>query len=264
MEYLEAFLKGFLSNPELIVIIVVLGLLSVLKPIIKGKIGEGTVNLAAKLRLDPSEYTLLKDVTIPSRRGTTQIDHIILSRFGIFVVETKNYRGWIFGTADQRTWTQVIYKKKTKFQNPLRQNYGHIASLSEMLDLPKSKFKGVVCFMGDAKFKTGIPDGVFLDGGYTRHIKSFTKVILSDKELSGIQKTLETGRMKRGFKTDREHVRNLKQRHRPAQVVTGSDSMACPSCGAKMVKRTARRVPNAGNQFWGCSNYPKCRKIISI
>ncbi len=264
MELSVPLLEGFFSNPVLVAIIVIGVLVSLFMPIIKGKIGEGTVNLAAKLRLDPNEYTLLKDVTIPSRRGTTQIDHIILSRYGIFVIETKNYSGWIFGTADQRIWTQVCYRKKNKFQNPLRQNYGHICALAEILNMPKSMFKGVVCFMGDAKFKTGIPDGVYLEGRYINHIKSFKEAIMSQEQLNDIRKVLETGMMKRGMKTNREHVRNLKQRHKPVQVVTGATSMICPACGAEMVKRTARRGSNAGNQFWGCSSFPRCRKIISI
>jgi hypothetical protein len=67
-------------------------------PMIKGKIGEGVVNLAAKLRLDPNVYHLLKDVTIPSKTGTTQIDHVIVSKFGVFVIETKNFKGWILPT----------------------------------------------------------------------------------------------------------------------------------------------------------------------
>lgn len=82
------------------------------QPSIKGKIGEDVVNLAAKLRLDSDVYHLIKDVMIPSKNGTTQIDPVIVSKFGIFVIETKNYTGWIFANAKDRQWTQVSYKKK--------------------------------------------------------------------------------------------------------------------------------------------------------
>ena len=105
MEPLEVIIQMFTANPLFIVFLVIGLMITIFAPVIKGKIGEGTVNLTAKLRLDPNEYTLLKDVTIPTKLGTTQIDHIILSRFGIFVIEAKNYSGWIFGSAEQKTWT---------------------------------------------------------------------------------------------------------------------------------------------------------------
>ena len=267
------------TNAWVIPVFIILGLLHAFTPIIRGKIGEGKVNLAAKLWLDSNVYQLLKDVTIPTAKGgTSQIDHIFLSIYGIFVVETKNYSGWIFGTAKDRQWTQVNYKKKNRFQNPLRQNHGHICALSELLGIPKSKFHNVVCFMGNATFKTGIPEGVCLAGSYVTHVKSFKQPTLSKKELVDIREQLDSGRLKRGFKTNRQHVRNLQQRHSakspkktaPAteklHVVTGqsaSNTSTCSRCGSPMVLRTARKGKNAGSQFWGCSGYPNCRYTIA-
>ena len=57
----------------------------------------------------PSEYVDLNNVTIRTRRGTTQIDHVIVSRYGVFVVETKNMSGWIFGTSAPGGW--VIFSQ---------------------------------------------------------------------------------------------------------------------------------------------------------
>lgn len=87
-------------------------------PWFKGLVGESLVKLAAKLRLPASKYHRLHNVTLPTPDGTTQIDHIFVSRYGIFVVETKNMKGWIFGGERQAQWTQKIYKKTFKFQNP--------------------------------------------------------------------------------------------------------------------------------------------------
>lgn len=247
------------------------GLMKLFAPIIKGKIGEGTVNLAAKLRLDPKVYHLIKDVTVPAKKGTTQIDHVIASRFGLFVIETKNYKGWIFADAKSAKWTQVNFKKKNCFQNPLRQNYAHICALSELLDLPKERFHGIVCFMGDAKFKTKVPDGVFLGGRYITHIKSFKTPVFSDAEVAHLIQRIESGRLVRGFKTNRTHVQQLRTRHSPASkndfvghhfVENPPAQKSCPKCGAEMVLRTAKRGANAGNQFWGCSNFPSCRSTL--
>lgn len=240
--------------------------LSVLKlfmPTIKGRLGEGFVNLAAKLRLDPMVYHLLKDVTIPSNTGTTQIDHVIVSIYGLFVIETKYYKGWIYSSAHAPQWTQVIFRQKHRFQNPLRQNYAHICALSEFLGIPKDKFHGVVCFMGDALFKTPVPEGVFLEGRYVDYIQSFRKELLSEGEVASLLQRLESGRLERGSKTNRQHVQHLNARFSADKSIpTDSDSSVCPICGAAMVMRTARKGANTGNQFWGCSRYPACKHIL--
>jgi len=101
----------------------------------KGWVGEAQGSLAAKIRLDSQIYRSIKNVTIPTANGTTQIDHVIVSKYGIFVVETKNIKGWIYGDEKQAQWTQVLYGKKCHFQNPLRQNYRHTKALSEFLGI---------------------------------------------------------------------------------------------------------------------------------
>lgn len=244
-------------------------LLKMLVPVIKGKIGEGMVNLAAKLRLDPTIYHLINDVTVPSKAGTTQIDHVIVSKFGIFVVETKNYSGWIFADARAPKWTQVHSKQKHGFQNPLRQNYAHICALSDLLGLSKDKIHGVVCFMGEAKFKTAVPEGVFLEGRYVNYIESFQTPVFSENETADLFRRIKSGQLERGFQTNRAHVKQLNARHAApennfAQTEKSAGEKRCQKCGSEMVLRTARKGANAGNQFWGCANYPSCRSTAPV
>jgi hypothetical protein len=92
-------------------------------PSVIGAAGERRVNATLSRNLDAQDYILLENLTLPTTQGTTQIDHIVLSRFGIFVVETKNMSGWIFGGESQARWTQVMRGHKAQFQNPLHQNY---------------------------------------------------------------------------------------------------------------------------------------------
>ena len=256
-------------------LIIFWGLLKLSGPAIKGKFGESMVNLAAKLRLDPGIYRLLKDVTIPTKTGTTQIDHVIVPRFGLFVIETKNYKGWIFADAKNAKWTRVHFKQKHSFQNPLRQNYAHICALSELLGISKDKMTGIVCFMGDATFKTPVPNGVFLGGRYVNYIRSFQVPVFSNTEVQEITQRIESGRFERGSKTNRAHVQQLKIHHTSD---TGKASFSknysalndsantspqtCPACGSIMILRTAKKGPNRGNKFWGCSRYPACRAIM--
>ena len=111
-----------MGNLIVFFIVIYLIILLLKSPTLKGKFGERLVSFCLDKYLDKRKYRILNDVMISDNMGgTTQIDHIVLSKYGIFVVETKNMRGWIYGDARSKTWTQVIYKKKTKFQNPFFQ-----------------------------------------------------------------------------------------------------------------------------------------------
>ena len=178
----------------------------------KGRLGEAIVNSSINRKLDKTQYHLIKDATLPTDNGTTQVDHIIVSKFGIFVIETKNMKGWIFGKEHQKMWTQTIYKHKSKFQNPLHQNLKHTKTLETLLDLSSDKFHSVIIFTGEATLKTTMPENV-LKGGYTDYIKSKTEVLFNDSEVKKIIAQIESNCYKRGFKTNREHVKNLKQKH---------------------------------------------------
>ena len=107
---------------------------SVFKAPIKGALGETVVKAGAGLSLPSSVYRRYHDVTLPTAGGTTQIDHVFVSEFGVFVVETKNMNGWIYGTENDRKWIQVFPGgQKYTFQNPLRQNYGHVKAIEDAL-----------------------------------------------------------------------------------------------------------------------------------
>ena len=75
-----------------------------------------------------------------------------------FVIETKNMKGWIFGSEKQKMWTQKIFRYTGQFQNPLRQNYKHTQTLCEKLDLVKEHVHSLVVFVGDCEFKTDMPE----------------------------------------------------------------------------------------------------------
>ena len=100
----------------------------------KGWLGEAMVKLASKLWLPADTYHALHKVTLPTPDGTTQIDHIFVSRFGIFVVETKHMKGWVFGSEHQAQWTQKLFKQSFRFQNPIRQGFKHAKALEQLLN----------------------------------------------------------------------------------------------------------------------------------
>lgn len=239
-----------------------LAILSFLKtPFMKGVVGEFQVNLLAKLFLDKQVYSLFKNVTLPTEDGTTQIDHVIVSRYGIFVIETKNMKGWIFGSAQQKTWTQKIYRQNIKFQNPLHQNYKHTQTLQSALEIAPEKLFSLVVFIGDSNFKTPMPENVVYAGGYIRFIKNKRQAMLTDREVAEVCQKIQAGRLKPSIKTHVEHVRHVKNIVEQKQQQAAN---ACPKCGKPLVLRTARSGDSQGNQFWGCSGYPKCRAVKPI
>ncbi len=132
-------------------------------PWFKGVFGEVAVNVLLERNLDKRVYHLIRNVTLPTDNGTTQIDHILVSKFGVFVIETKNIKGWIFGLANQKQWTQRIFKHSNKFQNPIHQNYKHLKTLEACLDIPSESLFSVIVSVGGSTFKTEMPDNVVLN-----------------------------------------------------------------------------------------------------
>ena len=225
----------------------------------KGVLGEWQVNLLIKFFLYKNDYHLIKNVTLPTVDGTTQIDHIIVSRYGIFVVETKNMKGWIFGSANQKQWTQQIYKHKSRFQNPLHQNYKHVKTLEACLNAKNDSIFSVIIFIGDSTFKTKMPDNVRFARGGIEYIKSKTNIVFNRQEIANVIEQIESGRLERGFKTNREHIKHVRE-----IIEDKSDIKSCSRCGAEMVLRKATKGKNVGSDFWGCSAFPMCRNISHI
>ena len=194
---------------------VAIGIIKAFKPFIKGKVGEFAVALHVKLYLKDVQYILLNDCTLPDEQsGTTQIDHILLSPYGIFIIETKNYKGWIFGSERQKLWTQKIFKKSYIFQNPLHQNYKHQKVLEQVLaDIITPEYlHSIVVFMSDCEFKTDMPVNVFRGAAWVDYVKNFKAEVIPAMKLKRIQLRIEKEVLEKSWKTNRIHVENLKQR----------------------------------------------------
>ena len=235
--------------------ILILAISAYLKsPKVRGTRGESKVSRRLGLFLPSGSYEIFDDVTLPTARSTTQIDHIVISPFGVFVIETKNYSGWIFGSAKSKQWTQVLYKKKYRLLNPLWQNAHHVKAVRRFLALPDRYIFSVVVFVGDAKIKTKrkLPSNVV----YLRQLRSYVRSkgerILSAREVKSVTRKL------------RNHQAGVTPEERTPHLSAVNDEPECPQCSAKMVKRIATRGKYAGKKFWGCKNYPSCRGIRNI
>jgi hypothetical protein len=176
----------------------------------KGVFGEFLVNRLLS-QLPELNYKLVKNVTLPTETGTTQIDHIVVSKFGIFVIETKNMKGWIFGTKNQKQWTQKIYRHTSKFQNPLHQNFKHIKTLESLLDIELSKLHSLIVFVGDSTFKTNVPDNVIYAKSCLDFIQKFRQPILSNTECGQITAVINDIKLQKGIVTDLKHRKHVKE-----------------------------------------------------
>ena len=181
----------------LIIIIAFFILKKTLKPKIKGSFGELKVN--TRLNFLNSDYTVIKDIIIKSSNGyTSQIDQLVISEYGIFVIETKNYKGWIFGNEKSENWTQVIYKEKNSFRNPIKQNWSHIYALKNVLsDYPNIQYFPIVVFSGNAtlkKIESSVP--VIYDNRLNSTIKRLSTIkCLTQDEVSSIKSILESAEL---------------------------------------------------------------------
>lgn len=176
--------------------------------------GEALVSRELQANFGSPDFHLLNHITLKIGDSTTQIDHILVSRFGIFVIETKDYSGWIFANAKHASWTQVIYGGKFKFQNPIFQNQRHLQAVQELLDfLPSGAIKSFVVFVGSAEFKTEVPAGVCTLSGLIEYVRNHSEEALSLNRVQFSVGRLETARLAVSGQTDLEHLQNLERRH---------------------------------------------------
>lgn len=216
----------------------------------KGDIGESRISILNEIGLDEN-YIGLDNVLIPlPDGGTTQIDHIVVSPYGLYIIETKNMGGWIYGNEYDSQWTQVLYKQKYTFQNPLRQNYKHCQVIASALNLDNSLIHSVIVFIGDSEFKTPLPANV-LNGGtaYLNYIKQPREARIPLPELPRLIAAIQKLRLENSAENHTRHIAHVEQiRSEPR----------CPRCGGKMEKRIAKNGSHAGQAFYGCSKYPRC------
>lgn len=176
--------------------------------------GEALVSEVVQASFRPPDYHLMNHVTLPLEDGTTQIDHVLVSRFGVFVIETKDYRGWIFANARHAKWTQVLFRHRYPLQNPVFQNSLHVRAVRSLLDfLPPDAVESVVVFTGEAEFKTPVPDGVLYVSELVEYLQERTVEVMSLNRVQFCVGRLETARLAVSGQTDVEHVQNLERRH---------------------------------------------------
>lgn len=190
-------------------------------PEAQGEAGEATVSEILHQALDEHHYRIYNNIMLKTNRGiTTQIDHVVVSQYGVFVIETKNISGWVFASERGRQWTQTLpawdgwgSAEKFHFQNPLRQNYLHIATLAYQLRIPKHHIIGLVAFPDETDFKKGYPVGVYTYSSLPSAILSRRDKVFDVKTTRAIAQAIATANAQVTDEERANHVSNLKIVH---------------------------------------------------
>lgn len=213
---------------------------------VKGKIGELKVENALNLDfLNGEEHRQINNLMIVDELGKShQIDHIVIRKNGIFCIETKNYQGLIFGEEKQEQWTQVIYKERYKFTNPIKQNKSHIYQISRILE-GMYRINSIIVMVQNNADNIAIPYVVNL-----RELTSYLNSYYDGTDLSDREMDIIYGILQRSANyeiTNKDHIRNIHA------TKDNLDNNICPRCNGSLILKNGKYGP-----FYGCENYPKC------
>lgn len=217
-----------------------------------GQYGEFATEFALTNHNLEGIFTVLKNVYLPAQDKTTEIDLLMLHEKGIFVFESKNYSGWIFGDTERLNWTQSLPNgEKHRFYNPIRQNRTHIKALSEYLNKPTSAFISYIVFSERCSLKQ-VP-----------YSATDLVIVRRPNMLKSLRATLDASpsiysREEIQVMTEKLKALTGKSETEKQQHITNI-KIKCPFCGNALVLRKGKY-----GQFWGCSSYPKCRFTRSV
>jgi len=241
----------------------------------------------------PGHKRFLFNCYVPKDDGTTsEIDVILLHTSGIYVFESKNYSGWIFGTESQRSWTQSFPNgRKEKFYNPLMQNNGHMKWLQNYLPgIPEYAFRSIIVFSERCSLKkinltTGKHKVINRQDVYPVVFAMAGQQLFSDEMIEDIfQRLYPLTQSTQDVRA--AHINAIHHRHdahmglpAPTPVVINNQVVrvqntivtdpfnriqCCNICGAEMTLQVVSCGEQRGNRFWGCSTYPKCRNTVNL
>ena len=257
----------------------------------KGFRGEYELYLQTTKQMEDQTYWLF-NVYVPRSNGrTTEIDAILFHSSGIYIIESKNYGGWIYGSEYQERWTQCLKPgtyapvQKYSFYNPTRQNQFHVECFRTWLgkeynDVP---IYSIILFGDDCTLKEIHLTSNFHIVDYQYNFPSIVKKIASTTSFSNMEYVKKiydiTHPLSQTDSTTKEkHIddiqKNLNQPTYKVQTLysptatppsPAADTLGpCPLCGGTLLTRIAKKGPHPGTRFIGCSNFPSCRYTKNI
>ena len=231
-----------------VVVAIVLGIIGIILTFTQNRITGWAGEQWTRERLDklPKEqYIVLNDIMIETKGRTHQIDHVVVSPHGIFSIETKKYSGYLRGSKYDKNWIRYNWGRKYFYENPIRQNMGHVKALAELLNMDESKIFNLVCIPSDAHLD------IKHDGELTRYDTLLERIVSHNQIIINNPNEIANIIISNNIideKIRREHVRRINE------TVIKNDQTKCPRCGGQLVYRDGKY-----GRFIGCINYPRCK-----
>ena len=268
-----------------------------------GRYGEYlTYKHLKNLEADGAKF--LFNIYIPKENNeTSEIDVLMICKKGIFVFESKNYSGWIFGSENQKNWYQTLPKgrgrsHKEQFYNPVMQNRSHIKHLKAFIgqEIPT---KSIIvfserCTLKNVQIKSddlkvinrydvasvvrNICNRISEDFLNVNDIAEIYNKLYPLTQLNEIAKLQHISNIKSNLNLQ-VNSKIVEEQQEETNIIDNSKETAfqsaksvetpaaeaqdlkCPKCDGTLILRKATKGKNAGAQFYGCSNFPKCRYI---
>ncbi len=222
----------------------------------KGPLGEYLIKYVLDNMIATTGYPTYTNLIVPNPNSlahTAEIDVLLLTIKGIFVFESKNYAGWIFGSDGQRQWTASLAKdKRERFYNPVMQNREHVRALAAYLGLHESAFRSYIVFSKRSVLKEVPADTSEYCVCQRPSLRSRLRndlrareALFSDEHFRSLKARLDVLAAASGEGAREEHVEQVREAMR-----------TCPLCGKPLVERHRK---SDGGAFIGCSGYPRCR-----
>lgn len=213
--------------------------------------GEDTVEKILKKL--PFTYKVINDVMLLSKGKYTQVDHIVVSKKGIFVIETKGFVGNVYGNSHLRNWRQKSYTKDIEFHNPILQNRGHVLALKDVLSIKdESIFIPVVAFSDTTNLFIDTNDDIVIKfSELKKFIKQYKSKKLTRKERNNLYREIKKAN-KNNFIRRKQHLKQIDNKIKNDEKLINKN--ICPRCGSRL-----KIVHGRNGRFIGCTNYPECR-----
>ncbi|NCA66570.1 MAG: hypothetical protein EOM87_00750 [Clostridia bacterium] len=214
----------------------------------RGALGELRVRIVIGKTKEGKKY-VINNFMVVDEGKSSQIDHIVINQNGLFVIETKNYSGRIYGNENQQEWTQVLSygKVKHKLYNPIKQNATHIYRINKLLS-EKVSIKSLIVFVQNNTDYIQAADVIPLYA-LKRTLNKSSATVLTDEQMKNIYEVLHKAKANEEVSA-KAHINNIKQMKLDIQ------NDICPRCGGKLLEKTGKY-----GTFFGCEKYPHCKFI---
>jgi hypothetical protein len=164
-------------------------------PRFRGDIAATRVRRILGSGLEKNRYSVLNDLVIPSGGGTAQIDHVVVSRFGIFVIKSQYVRGWVTGEEFQDRWKQKHWGRVTRIDNPLHQNALQVDALKNLLGLSSRAFVPVVVMVGHKGFTKAMPYRLLAPEKLLAYMRKTAQPVLEGDQADQVLQQIEAARV---------------------------------------------------------------------